>query len=477
MALPKGALYADSVALLERAGVRRQRRSPTRAASCIAAHGRLRVHHRAPHRHPRLRRVRRRRRRRSPARTCSSRRASTSPSCSTCGFGGCRFVVAEPEDGGRRGRASGCGTSACCASGRSTRASPRSYYARVGQQVEIVKLHGNIELAPLIGLVDRIVDITATGHDAARERTAHRRRGARLHGALRREPGVAADGARAREPRSPSGWRPCCRRPRGRARRMMMRRIDLARGQRLADDELARARRHRRRGARRGRAHHRRRARARRRGAARVHGDSSTTPSSTELRVTHDEIEARRGARLRGVRRGASSAAAASIEDFHRRQVPQSLVHHRRGRRLPRREGHAAAPRRHLRARAVARAIPSSVLMNAIPAVVAGVEEIAMVVPPRAGRHGRPARAVRGRRRSASTEIYQRRRRAGDRRARVRHRARSRASTRSPARATRTSPPRRSSSWATSASTCSRVPPRCSCSPTRPPSPRSSPST
>jgi ATP phosphoribosyltransferase len=30
-------------------------------------------------------------------------------------------------------------------------------------QVEIVKLHGNIELAPLIGLADQVVDITATG--------------------------------------------------------------------------------------------------------------------------------------------------------------------------------------------------------------------------------------------------------------------------------------------------------------------------
>ena len=29
--------------------------------------------------------------------------------------------------------------------------------------MEIVKLHGNIELGPLIGMSDRIVDITATG--------------------------------------------------------------------------------------------------------------------------------------------------------------------------------------------------------------------------------------------------------------------------------------------------------------------------
>ena len=38
-----------------------------------------------------------------------------------------------------------------------------SYYARKGEQVEIVKLHGNIELGPLTGLSERIVDITATG--------------------------------------------------------------------------------------------------------------------------------------------------------------------------------------------------------------------------------------------------------------------------------------------------------------------------
>jgi ATP phosphoribosyltransferase regulatory subunit len=38
-----------------------------------------------------------------------------------------------------------------------------AYFADRGVQVEIVKLHGNIELAPLIGLADQVVDITATG--------------------------------------------------------------------------------------------------------------------------------------------------------------------------------------------------------------------------------------------------------------------------------------------------------------------------
>ena len=39
----------------------------------------------------------------------------------------------------------------------------RAYYESIGQQVDIVVLHGNIELGPLLGMTDRIVDITATG--------------------------------------------------------------------------------------------------------------------------------------------------------------------------------------------------------------------------------------------------------------------------------------------------------------------------
>ncbi|WP_096156648.1 ATP phosphoribosyltransferase [Bacillus sp. FJAT-45066] len=38
-----------------------------------------------------------------------------------------------------------------------------NFYRQKGMQVEIVKLNGSIELAPLIGLVDRIVDIVSTG--------------------------------------------------------------------------------------------------------------------------------------------------------------------------------------------------------------------------------------------------------------------------------------------------------------------------
>ena len=37
------------------------------------------------------------------------------------------------------------------------------YFREQGAQVEIIKLNGSIELAPLIGLADRIVDIVSTG--------------------------------------------------------------------------------------------------------------------------------------------------------------------------------------------------------------------------------------------------------------------------------------------------------------------------
>lgn len=78
------------------------------------------------------------------------------------GFGACRFVVAEREE------AAGSVEEAYRRLGvvRVATKYPRiteAYFAARGVQVEIVKLHGNIELAPLIGLADRIVDITATG--------------------------------------------------------------------------------------------------------------------------------------------------------------------------------------------------------------------------------------------------------------------------------------------------------------------------
>jgi ATP phosphoribosyltransferase len=39
----------------------------------------------------------------------------------------------------------------------------RRYFEGIGRQAEIIELHGAIELAPLVGLSDCIVDLTATG--------------------------------------------------------------------------------------------------------------------------------------------------------------------------------------------------------------------------------------------------------------------------------------------------------------------------
>ncbi|MHC8440992.1 MAG: ATP phosphoribosyltransferase [Candidatus Eutrophobiaceae bacterium] len=39
----------------------------------------------------------------------------------------------------------------------------REWFAERGQQVEIVKLYGSMELAPLLGLADQIVDLVETG--------------------------------------------------------------------------------------------------------------------------------------------------------------------------------------------------------------------------------------------------------------------------------------------------------------------------
>ena len=40
----------------------------------------------------------------------------------------------------------------------------REYFARKGSQVEIIKLYGSMELAPLVGLADCIVDVVDTGN-------------------------------------------------------------------------------------------------------------------------------------------------------------------------------------------------------------------------------------------------------------------------------------------------------------------------
>jgi histidinol dehydrogenase len=161
---------------------------------------------------------------------------------------------------------------------------------------------------------------------------------------------------------------------------MVMRRIDLKRGQRLADAELQRA------GG----------LDAEVLGVAakiiedvRERGDDALRDYTKrfdkadigELLVPQDDIDAAESLVSQEFAE-AISAAAASIEDFHRRQVPQSWFTTVEGGVML---GAQVTPLHRVGiyvpgGRAV---YPSSVLMNAIPAFVAGVEEIAMCVPPR----------------------------------------------------------------------------------------------
>ncbi len=77
-------------------------------------------------------------------------------------FGACRFIVAEPA-GAAEATAEHYRRLGSIRIATKYPNITRAHYAKTGTQVEIVKLHGNIELAPLTGLAERIVDITATG--------------------------------------------------------------------------------------------------------------------------------------------------------------------------------------------------------------------------------------------------------------------------------------------------------------------------
>ncbi|TLM77525.1 MAG: ATP phosphoribosyltransferase, partial [Actinobacteria bacterium] len=74
-------------------------------------------------------------------------------------FGGCRFVVAGLAAGPAQPAAR---TGALRVATKYPRVA-EAYFGARGVQTEIVRLNGNIEIAPLIGLADVIVDITATG--------------------------------------------------------------------------------------------------------------------------------------------------------------------------------------------------------------------------------------------------------------------------------------------------------------------------
>lgn len=72
------------------------------------------------------------------------------------GFGKCSMCVAAPEgykeEGGRKVRVA-----------TKFEHIARKYYSRIGRDAEFIHLNGSIELAPVMGLADVIVDIVETG--------------------------------------------------------------------------------------------------------------------------------------------------------------------------------------------------------------------------------------------------------------------------------------------------------------------------
>ena len=75
-------------------------------------------------------------------------------------FGGCVLVLAAPETSPLHERQTWPPTM------RVATKYPRAttaFMEAMGQTVEIVRLHGSVELAPQLGLVDAIVDLTASG--------------------------------------------------------------------------------------------------------------------------------------------------------------------------------------------------------------------------------------------------------------------------------------------------------------------------
>lgn len=78
------------------------------------------------------------------------------------GTGACRMVLAAPK-----GRAEEVRRSIAHAEvvrvGTKFPNTARRYFESLGRQAEVIRLNGSIELAPLVGLAECIVDLTATG--------------------------------------------------------------------------------------------------------------------------------------------------------------------------------------------------------------------------------------------------------------------------------------------------------------------------
>jgi ATP phosphoribosyltransferase len=73
------------------------------------------------------------------------------------GFGKCKFAIAAPADGSVAG-----GSAPQIVASKYPQYAGR-YFQRRGLDVQIIRIEGSVEIAPLLGLADSIVDIVETG--------------------------------------------------------------------------------------------------------------------------------------------------------------------------------------------------------------------------------------------------------------------------------------------------------------------------
>lgn len=74
-------------------------------------------------------------------------------------FGACRLAVAAPESAVKRNGRHGSRLRVATKYPNLT----ERYFTQKGIPIEIIKLYGSVELAPLVGLADRIVDLVSSG--------------------------------------------------------------------------------------------------------------------------------------------------------------------------------------------------------------------------------------------------------------------------------------------------------------------------
>ncbi len=79
------------------------------------------------------------------------------------GSGACRMILAAPREGAEEVRRAIAHAEVVRVATKFPNTA-RRYFESLGRQAEIIELHGSVELAPLVGLSECIVDLTATGN-------------------------------------------------------------------------------------------------------------------------------------------------------------------------------------------------------------------------------------------------------------------------------------------------------------------------